>query len=41
MMLVMANAQAFATDVPLAVQVVFVTPNLDNLIALSANFQSA
>jgi hypothetical protein len=41
MVLVMADVQAFATDIPLAVQVVFVTPNLDNLIALSANFQPA
>ncbi len=41
MMLVMADVQAFAADVPLAVQVVFVAPNLGNPVILSANFQSA
>ena len=41
MVLVMANIQAFAADVSLTVQVVLVAPNLDNLVVLSANFQSA
>jgi hypothetical protein len=41
MILVMANIQAFAADVPPAVQVVLVSPNLDNSVVLSANFQSA
>jgi len=41
MMLVIANIQTFAADVPLTVQVVLVTPNFDNLVVLSANFQSA
>jgi hypothetical protein len=41
MMLVMANAQAFAADVPLAVQIILVAPNLGNPVIFSANFQSA
>ena len=41
MMLVIANLQALTTDIPLAFQVVFVTPNFDDLIIFSANFQSA
>ena len=40
-MLVVANIQTLAADIPLAVQVVPVSPNLDNLVILSANFQSA
>ena len=41
MMLVTANIQALTTDIPLTSQVVFVTPNFDDLIIFSANFQSA
>ena len=41
MMLVMTNIQAFTADVPLAVQVVLVSPNLDNPVIIGANFQSA
>ena len=41
MMLVMADIQAFAADVPLASQVFLVSPNLDNAVILGANFQSA
>jgi hypothetical protein len=41
MMLVIANIQAFAADISLAVQVVLVATNLDNAVVLRANLQSA
>jgi len=41
MMLVTANIQALSADIPLAVQVVLVTPDLDDLIVFNTNFQSA
>jgi hypothetical protein len=41
MMLVKANIEALAADIPPTVQVVFVAPNLDNLVVFNANFQSA
>ena len=41
MVLVIADIQAFAADVPLAVQVVFVAPAFDDLIIFDANLQSA
>lgn len=41
MMLVKANIQALAADIPLTVQVVFVAPDLDDLVGFNANFQSA
>ena len=41
MMLVKANIQTLAADIPLTVQIVFITPNLDNLVGFNANFQSA
>jgi hypothetical protein len=41
MMLVMADVQAFAADVPLAIQIILVAPNLGNPVSFSANFQSA
>jgi hypothetical protein len=41
MMLVKTNIQALAADIPLTVQVVFVTPDLDNLVGFNTNFQSA
>jgi hypothetical protein len=41
MVLVIANIQALAADVPLAVQVVLVAPAFDDLIIFDANLQSA
>ena len=41
MLLVTANIQALSADIPLTVQVLLVTANLNNLVILNANFQSA
>jgi hypothetical protein len=41
MMLMTTNIQAFAANVALTFQIVFVAPHLGNLVALNANFQSA
>ena len=41
MVLVIADIQALAADVPLAVQVVLVAPAFDDLIIFDANFQPA
>ena len=41
MLLVTANIQALSADIPLTVQVLLVTANLNNLVILCANFQSA
>ena len=41
MVLVIADIQTLAADVPLAVQVVLVASALDNLIIFDANLQSA
>jgi len=41
MVLVITDIQALAAGVPLAVQVVLVTPAFDNLVIFDANFQPA
>ena len=41
MMLMKANIEPLATDIPLAVQIVLVAPAFDDLIIFDANFQSA
>jgi hypothetical protein len=41
MVLVIADIEPLAADIPLAVQIVLVAPAFDNLIILDANFQPA
>ena len=41
MMLVKADIQALAADIPLTVPVVLVSPDFDNPVVFSANFQPA
>jgi len=40
-MLEIVNVKAFTAAIPVAVQVVLVPPNLNNLVVFDANFQSA
>ena len=41
MMLVKADIQTLAADIPLAVQIILVAPNLGNPVVFDANFQPA
>jgi hypothetical protein len=41
MMLVIPYVKAFSADIPLAVQVLLVTPNLNDLIVLDPNLEPA